>query len=363
MVAGSPLARHPERVSFIDAHSFIDTGPRRESAWRGVVLLGRNVQAYKFALAQSLLELASKPGPEIRLEELAAPFSAALCSHLRRADKQGTPASSRFLDTLRAFNRGEADHDRVIEDTVRLGFNNVLNAFHVVSSSTVPFRFFNVTGTGTGRRVSPTDEIFELAASTQRTNLEAEIEARWGLVETAWELGVEVRAIAPTVSLDRETQGLVAGGPWRRRSLTGAYGAIGGYQKGRCFYCGREVSSDGDVAVRGDVDHFLPWSLGHVILKDALNLDGIWNLVIACRDCNRGEAGKFAMLPSLAMLGRLHARNEFYILSHHPLREALIAQTGASVDERRRFLNAAWQVARDHALPIWEPVVREEPAF
>jgi hypothetical protein len=41
-----------------------------EDYWRGIVLFGRNVASYKFALAASLLELKPASGDLVRLEDL-----------------------------------------------------------------------------------------------------------------------------------------------------------------------------------------------------------------------------------------------------------------------------------------------------
>jgi hypothetical protein len=344
-------------------HDFIDTGPKRESSWRGIVLLGANVQSYKFALAQSLIGLASDGRQEVTLEELAVPFSEHLCAHLKTEDKQGTPRSSQFLDTCRAYNKGNTAYEQLIETTVRLGFNNVLDAFHVVGNGTAPVGFFQVAGNGVKRKVSLTDDVFHIASGSQAANLKGETEARWRLVEAAWRLGIETRALVGGVALDEEHNELVIQSGNRRISLAGARGAVGGYQKGVCFYCGLEITEEGEVSARGEVDHFIPWSLGQPVFNRAVNLDGVWNLVVACQDCNRGGGGKLANLPSLVMLDRLNSRNEFYIFSHHPLREALIAQTGSLPNERSSYLNRVWQAARDHGLSIWEPIQRAAQPF
>lgn len=84
-------------------------------------------------------------------------------------------------------------------------------------------------------------------------------------------------------------------------------------------------------------------------------VNGVWNLVLACRHCSRGETGKFAPVPSIALLARLLRRNEFLIGSHHPLRETLIAQTGATEPERKSFLQARHSEARATLLHLWEP--------
>ena len=55
-----------------------------------------------------------------------------------------------------------------------------------------------------------------------------------------------------------------------------------------------------------DVDHFLPFALGRAGV--GVGADGIWNLVLACADCNRGPNGKFARVPAVPFLARLHER-------------------------------------------------------
>jgi hypothetical protein len=68
------------------------------------------------------------------------------------------------------------------------------------------------------------------------------------------------------------------------------------------------------------------------------DVDGVWNLVLACRRCNRGERGKSLRVPSGRLVAQLHERNNWLVDSHHPLRETIILQTGADVDKRANFL-------------------------
>ena len=77
------------------------------------------------------------------------------------------------------------------------------------------------------------------------------------------------------------------------------------------------------------------------------DLDEVWNLALACTDCNRGPNGKHARLAELRFLERLAVRNEFLIASHHPLRETLILQTGDSPEDRSRFLTRVFATAGD----------------
>jgi hypothetical protein len=107
---------------------FQDAPRTPEGDWRHIVRFGRNVASYKFALGQALLELGVRQQTFVRLEDLAVPYAAAICEHLRVEDRQSTSAQSQFLDACRSCNRDELDATQLAEVTVRLGFANVIDA-------------------------------------------------------------------------------------------------------------------------------------------------------------------------------------------------------------------------------------------
>ncbi len=330
---------------------FLAKAPTLDANWRAVVLFGRNVASYKFALAKTLLGLAGRSDDRVTLEELAAPFARHLCEHLKLIDKQTTSRSSKFLDACRAFNRGELSEDTLIGTTARLGFSNVIDAFHMVGSGPVPVRFFEDERSGSrggGGAIRLTADLRRLSASVQGSGLAEEAEARWRLVETAWQLDLPRAGVAVQADATRDLLFVEQDRRIRRTSLTRVRGALNGYQRGRCFYCAAEVP-----LAATDVDHFFPW-----VLKERGEMpdaDGVWNLVLACRGCNRGERGKFAAVPSPRLVARLHERNNYLVDSHHPLRETIMLQTGVDTDTRTSFLRARQQIARDHLIHEWEP--------
>jgi hypothetical protein len=85
----------------------------------------------------------------------------------------------------------------------------------------------------------------------------------------------------------------VRNGIRERINVTSSRDALDGYQKGKCLYCSREITIAPTSSNLADFDHFLPHTLFARGDLEA-NLDGIWNLVLSCRDCNRGEKGKSA---------------------------------------------------------------------
>jgi 5-methylcytosine-specific restriction endonuclease McrA len=337
---------------------FLAKQPTTDDYWRGIVLLGRNVASYKFALAKSLLELSAQGKSFVRLEELAKPYTRHLAEHLKKSDKQITSRSSRFLDICRGFNRNEKSESDLVEAGVRLGFANVIDAFHVVNNGTVPERFFVDDREAKGG-ITITDATFKLGGGSQAANFPSEVEARWRLVETAWSLSLPPALLS--VEYDQTDESLFINPRGHRIGITGCRDALNGYQKGKCFYCSKNTVIGRAEPNGVDVDHLHPLALSQFGEFSRLNLNGVWNLVLACAGCNRGDGGKFMRAPALKYLERLHHRNEFLIESHHPLRETLMNQTGANPLLRRQFLQETWNVALKRLLHIWE-CQNEQPA-
>jgi hypothetical protein len=327
--------------------------PSLDSYWRAIILFGRNVASYKFALGGAILELGSRPDLElVTLDELALPFATRVADHLKTHDKQGTSSQSRFLDACRSFNRGDSSAEQLRETTARLGFNNVIDAFHTVDGSEVGERFF-LDERSTRQGIRLTENLRQLLTQSNSADLSSEIQARWRLVETAWELNVPKSLL--TVQFDPTTSNLLV--PRRRTNITPARDALNGYQKGHCFYCYASISIASRSPDLGEVDHLFAWSTGNHIA--GAPIDGVWNLVLACNNCNNWHE-KSDRPPALRYVERLSHRNEYLISSHHPLRPTLIAQTGTTPFERDRTLRqalhdisaggvrAAWTATQEH---------------
>ena len=310
-----------------------DSSP--DANWRAIVLYGVNVASYKFALAKTLLEFAEAQRTEIAIKDLAEPYSRHICEHLKQADRQCTQPRSRFLDACRKHNTNELSRTELNDVTAQLGFQNVIDAFHVVNSAEVKHRFFEDDRKG-GKRIVLTDDLLNLVDGPDASNFARETEARWRLVETAWEQGIAASLldIVPDEKLLRFV--IMAGDGRRRVDVTSSRDALNGYQRGFCFYCLRAISLDMSSPRATEVDHFYPHSLGQQQkISDNVNLDGVWNLVLSCQKCNGGKSNH---LPRLNYLYRLKRRNDYLIDSHHPLRETLIRQTGQTEKERDKFL-------------------------
>lgn len=329
---------------------FKEQHPSLDSYWRSIILFGRNVASYKFALAKSLLEIAPTGKTHITLEELSVPFSKHLCEHIAKSPKQATSQSSSFLDACKDFNAGKITQTQLIHVTKAKGFNNVIDAFHVVNRGEIPVKFYTKDYSNGRKQIILTDDLFKLQELPFAENFAIETESRWNLVETAWDLNISRNLL--NVRYDDTSKIFFVDDKLRRKDVTSARGALNGYQKGKCFYCFDDITVSDDNTNTCDVDHFFPHTL-QSLLRD-INLDGVWNLVLTCPKCNRGEEGKFALVPAATYLTRLHRRNEFLISSHHPLKETIIKQTGTTEAERRSFLESVDQRAIDVLIHRWE---------
>lgn len=324
--------------------TFSAATPTTENLFRSIILFGRNVASYKFALAKTLIHFGRQGQSHISISDLAEPYSAAICEHLKHSPKQVTSRQSAFLDLCTRFNSEEIHHDELIGSTVRLGFQNVIDAFHRVGASDVPSRFFIDMRRSNLPHILLTDDLMQLASEVGNTSLE-ETESRWRLVETAWRLGTS----SSIIGFDHDSEQLVV--QRYRRSVTSARAALNGYQKGLCFYCYRSININPGHPELADVDHLFP----HVLERRSMatNLDGVWNLVLACQICNRGATGKFDATPATKYIDRLFSRNEYLILSHHPLRDTLILQTGSSPATRHAFLQTLLNAALEYHPTQW----------
>lgn len=330
---------------------FVDKNPSLDTSWRSIILLGRNVASYKFALAKSLLEIDSS-STEIEIEKIATPFAKNICEHLKNNEKQVTSKSSKFLETCKKFNNSEISEDELKQTTVKLGFVNVIDAFHVVAREETP-RFF-IDNRGNNKSIILTDNFYKLKENDIYGNLKNEAESRWNLWETAISLNVNPSLLE--IINDKEKNYLyVLDENKKRQDVTSSRDALNGYQKGKCFYCYKNISIEQGNENSCDVDHFFP----HILKNYGVyEVDQIWNLVLTCKECNRGTGGKFEKIPDIQYLYALNKRNNFYIESHHPLRETIINQTGKLQEDRKQFLQRMFDDAVNNIPVKWKPKER-----
>jgi len=327
---------------------FQNAAPTPAGDWRHIVRFGLNVASYKFALGQALLEVAAQQQTFVPLTELAVPYAARLCEHLQVEDRQSTAPQSRFLDACRSRNRGDLEGAQLTEATVRLGFANVIDAFHISRGGQPTQTRFFVDERASRQGITLTDHLLELANGQQAKVLPVEVDARWNLVQLSWGLRLGTPLVSFEMATDEDAVDLYAPARLRRGPITGVRAALSGYQDGRCAYCQTPFTDIGTSRVA--VDHVLPFVLMTPEWHDG-DLRQVWNLVLACYRCN---SAKGARPPAADWMPWLDQRGEHLIASQHPLRETLISQLGPDPAHRHQTL-ARRHTAATEMIPPWSP--------
>ena len=262
---------------------FCEVKPSLENYWRGIILFGLNSASYKFALAKSLLDLSEQNSTFVTLEELAGPFSRHLVTHVSQGSKQGTSRSNSVIETCKKFIAGELTDTALAEYVAKHGFNDVIDRFHIVNRNQTPIRFYHDERDGSKKGIRLTDEIYRLRELPCSENFELEVEARWRLVETAWELKVSANLL--TVRHDPDTERLFVDEDSRtygRNFLQGCYEWL---PEREMFLLLRRYFRPNSFAAHGGGRPFFPHLLkGQEGIYEPI--DGVWNLVLACSQCN-----------------------------------------------------------------------------
>ncbi|WP_031484287.1 HNH endonuclease domain-containing protein [Streptomyces bicolor] len=324
------------------------------TSWRLAVLMGANSRTYKFALGAAVLDAAGRGQREIPLAELAAPYALELARRLGDAPQAPEGAALRDSDFLTIAKEERAGTleagqptERLLEAATRSMPAMVMQKFHNLRGGIqVPHRFFELTGDSRKRVVRLTGDALRIARSEQAVGLQAELDARWSIVESSFAAGVGRSLIEDGVAVDWDSLRLTD--KKRRRSVTKVADALIGFQHGRCLICDEVVSPEQTVAV----DHVFPFALMrrlHSVRAWAgPDLDALWNLAPAHAACNGGKSDR---LPFPVEVHRLALRNEAIMDSPHPLRKTLQLSLRQALGGRR---STSWpeflQAVRDLAI-------------
>jgi len=147
--------------------------------------------------------------------------------------------------------------------------------------------------------------------------LEDEINARWSLLEGAF----EINQSQEQYQLGNDIRQIYLENGYARMQLTYNVPFLQGYQGDVCFYCGEQLDSDIHV------DHVLP--------RQVLNHDEVWNLVLSHGDCNMWKDDK---LVGPHFIGKLIARNENIMGSNHPWKYKIEQSLGKFPASRAKAL-------------------------
>jgi hypothetical protein len=228
------------------------------------------------------------------------------------------------------YNVGKLTREQAITRVEHEAFNDVVPRFHTVNNAELPIKFYEHSESG----LILDDNLFNIFSKKTSANLIDETTSRWDLLEAAF----EIRRTNHTLGNDIRKLYLSKG--YERTSITHTRPVLNGYQNGICFYCGEKMAND-DI----HVDHVIP--------RQFLYHDEIWNLVLAHTFCNEQKSDS---LPDKLYIDKLILRNEHFIASNHPIQKKLIEQLGKSPTVRRKFIHQVYEDARNVIGYTWEGI-------
>nr|WP_276541751.1 HNH endonuclease domain-containing protein [Bacillus infantis] len=233
------------------------------------------------------------------------------------------------------YNNGKLTRTQAIEKVEREAFNDVLRRFHTVDKQEVPVKFYEKTKNG----LVIFDNVFEIFSHKNNNLLNNELDSRWDLLEGAF----EIKRTNSKLVNDIRNIYLVNG--HERTDITKNRSVLNGYQNDVCFYCG-EIMTEDDV----HVDHVIP--------RQLLYHDEIWNLVLSHEFCNMQKSDN---LPHRYYVEKLIERNEYFIKSNHPISNKLKLQLGKTSNQRKAYIDKIYSDA-ELVLSLWKGIAGYNPS-
>lgn len=290
--------------------------------WKAIILYGLNQATYKLALGKVLLSFALQQKTLISWEELSSEFFEQYRQRLRVAEprpQQSIPArQTKMEQILKEYEQERISLSTALERTGNEAFVDVIHRFHRVGDDpSFDGKFYRYNF---GRQLELTDAMLEVGNS-KPLEIEAELGARWSLLEGAF------LARRESSQLNNDLREIYLSSGYSRTSLTNNIPFLQGYQGNVCFYCG-EPMAPGDT----HVDHVLP--------RQVVHHDEIWNLVLSHGECNLSKSDR---LVGVHYMEKLSARNENIMGSNHPWKQKIHDQLGATASTRKSALFREYQ--------------------
>ena len=285
--------------------------------WKAIILYGLNAATYKIALGKTLLTLADQQIQTVSWEQLSELYFNIYRERLSDNKMPQLSNPQRLTVMERIINEYESnaiDRDEAISRVGLNAFDNVIPRFQTIGSdkNIVKNMFYEFKE---GKTLIIKDSVLKISEN-KHDELIAEIDSRWSLLEGAFLIKRE------NFNLENDTRQIYLNTGYGRTDITGNREFLNGYQNNQCFYCG-EPMVEGDI----HVDHVLP--------RQVIQHDEIWNLVLTHGFCNEQKSDRVV---GQHYIEKLIQRNENIMGSNHPWKDKIAKQIGTSSAARRRSM-------------------------
>jgi hypothetical protein len=284
-----------------------------EEYWKAIILYGLNASTYKIAFGKTLLALCDQRKNKVSWETLSKEFlnqyqiRLGVENPMPQLDNSSRKTVMERVVESMQFN---LSLDQAIAEVGKSAFGDVIHRFdNLAGIDDVKGMFYRFED---GKYIELTDELFLIHAN-HLSEVEEELNARWSLLEGAFSM------VGHDYQLSNDIRSIYLQNATERKNLTTQIPFLQGYQGNVCFYCGESLHN-----TTTHVDHVLP--------RQVLLHDEIWNLVLSHDHCNQS---KLDAIVGLYYIEKLHRRNENIMRSNHPWKKKIEFALGAS-DEKRK---------------------------
>ena len=292
-----------------------------EDIWKGIILYGLNAATYKMALAKCLFHFARNNQSTVSWDELSASFLQEYLEKLKTdpMPQQSNPHRKTVMErVVRQLEIGSISHSDAVDKVADRGLENVVPRFQTIGrNSWVAKDYFYSFDYGKSLYLKDTLLAF---SERQLEELQQEFIARWNLLEGAFAINQK------NFALGNDVREVYLRDGYDRTPLTNNIPFLKGYQGNVCFYCCEALGENIHV--------------DHVLARQVVNHDEMWNLVLAHSDCNLLKADR---LVGPHFITKLIARNENIMGSNHPWKHNISAALGTTAKQRRLSLNRHYE--------------------
>ena len=287
-----------------------------EEYWKAIILYGLNASTYKIAFGKTLLALCGQQKHKISWESLSREFlnqyqiRLGIDKPMPQLDNSSRKTvMERVVDSMK-FNMSL---DHAIDEVGKNAFGDVIHRFdNLAGINDVKGMFYRFQD---GKFIELTDNLF-LIHSKNLAEVVDELDARWSLLEGAFSM------IGHDYELSNDIRSIYLENATERKNLTSQIPFLQGYQGNVCFYCGESLAS-----AATHVDHVLP--------RQVLLNDEIWNLVLSHDHCN---TSKLDSIVGIHYIEKLYRRNENIMRSNHPWKKKIEMTLGSTSEKRKMKL-------------------------
>ena len=298
--------------------------------FKGVVLYGKNQSTYKMALGDLLIRYAAGNFEKVEMSKVALDFRTFYEPHVlpqegklpTRQLKQPFKTSS-IEKAILQHDAGKINDEQSIQfimDNCLLASSVVLPRFNTIQTKKISEPFY----TFDKNFLHLNDNIRNIFASDENMWLLTKVRARFANQQEVFSRG----EFSTNMTWSEQKKWIMNGST--RTNVSKFRDSLSPYQDDKCFLCGKSYAGE-----ETEVDHLIP--------RDIMLHDELWNLEVAHEFCNQQKDHD---MPDKRYIEKIITRNESVCQSEHPLKQKIQDEAGKTPQERRSHVVNEYKKAK-----------------